>query len=178
MGMKQTYEQSTSTFALAMSDVLMINVDFTAIGQYEGCNYDVILIIFQMNLELFKQKQTKKLLFVIRDFYADEGHEDREKEMNQQNLLNDLQGLWHKCVQETEHEGKQLMDYFHVEFEFLASKLDFEEEFLAGANQLAQRFKLDADNCLYVKRDEEDNVPCSGLSKYLENTWRAIRENK
>ena len=173
-GEKHTYEQSTSTFALAMSDVFMINLDCDSIGQYEGCNYDIIEIIFQMNLALFEQKQLKRLLFVVRDFNKDEQNE----EAISTRLQKDLEGLWQKTVCDTEHASKILNDFFHVDYVFLAHKLFEEAEFMEGALQLAQRFKLDTPNSLFLTKDEKENVPVSAYSKYMEQTWQAIRENK
>ena len=70
-----TFEQTTSLFALAMSDVIMINLDTRAIGQYNGCNYGLLKVIFDVNMQLFEQKLDKKLLFVLRDFDPEENNE-------------------------------------------------------------------------------------------------------
>jgi len=40
----------------------------TDIGRHAASNYDILKIIFEENLKLFKQESQKKLLFVIRDF--------------------------------------------------------------------------------------------------------------
>ena len=38
------------------------------IGRYGASNYGLLKVIFEVNLKLFEQQSSKKLLFVIRDF--------------------------------------------------------------------------------------------------------------
>ena len=65
----QTFEQTTSLFALAMADVLVINMWTTDIGRYGASNYGLLKVIFEVNLKLFYQAHSaKKLLFVLRDY--------------------------------------------------------------------------------------------------------------
>lgn len=64
----QTFEQTTSLFALAMADVLLINMWTTDIGRYGASNYGLLKVIFEVNLKLFDQHSSKKLLFVLRDY--------------------------------------------------------------------------------------------------------------
>jgi hypothetical protein len=47
------FEQTTSLFALAMSDILLINMWYTDIGRYTGSNYGLLKVIFECNLKLF-----------------------------------------------------------------------------------------------------------------------------
>lgn len=63
-----TFEQTTSLFALATADVLLINMWTTDIGRYGASNYGLLKVIFEVNLKLFGQSSAKKLLFVFRDF--------------------------------------------------------------------------------------------------------------
>lgn len=63
-----TFEQTTSLFALAMADVLVINMWTHDVGRSTGSNYDLLKVIFEVNLKLFKQESAKKLVFVLRDF--------------------------------------------------------------------------------------------------------------
>ena len=48
-----TFEQTTSLFALAMSDILMINMWYTDLGRYHGSNYALLKTILECNLKLF-----------------------------------------------------------------------------------------------------------------------------
>ena len=48
-----TFEQTTSLFALAMSDILLINMWYSDIGRFHGSNYGLLKVIFECNLKLF-----------------------------------------------------------------------------------------------------------------------------
>ena len=49
-----SFEQTTSLFALAMADVLVINMWTHSVGLATGSNYDLLKVIFEVNLKLFK----------------------------------------------------------------------------------------------------------------------------
>lgn len=51
-----TFEQTTSLFALAISDVLLINMWTSDIGRYSASNYGLLRVIFEVNLKLFDKK--------------------------------------------------------------------------------------------------------------------------
>jgi enoyl-CoA hydratase/carnithine racemase len=65
---RMTFEQTTSLFALAIADCLLINMWTTDIGRYGASNLGLLKVIFEVNLKLFGQSSAKKLLFVLRDF--------------------------------------------------------------------------------------------------------------
>ena len=46
------FEHSSSLFALAMSDILIINMWTSDVGRYTASNYGVLKIVFEMNLKL------------------------------------------------------------------------------------------------------------------------------
>ena len=50
---RMTFEQTTSLFALAIADVLMINMWMNDIGRYGASNYGLLKVIFECNLKLF-----------------------------------------------------------------------------------------------------------------------------
>ena len=54
------FEHSSSLFALAMSDVLIVNMWTSDVGRYTASNYGVLKIVFEMNLKLFQQECAKK----------------------------------------------------------------------------------------------------------------------
>jgi hypothetical protein len=65
---RMSFEQTTSLFALALTDVLIINMWEKDVGRHGASNYGLFKTIFEVNLKLFGQKSEKKLCFVIRDF--------------------------------------------------------------------------------------------------------------
>jgi hypothetical protein len=52
---RTSFEQTTSLFALAMANVLLINMWSKDIGRHHASNYGLLRIIFEVNLRLFSQ---------------------------------------------------------------------------------------------------------------------------
>ena len=71
------FEHSSSLFALAMSDILVINMWTSDVGRYTASNYGVLKIVFEMNLKLFEQKTAKKILIFLRDFDHSRNQKDK-----------------------------------------------------------------------------------------------------
>ena len=74
---RKKFEQTTCLLALALADVVILNMWTTDIGRFDASNLGLLRIIFEVNLKLFDQKQTKKLLFVLRDYSAKDNNFDR-----------------------------------------------------------------------------------------------------
>jgi hypothetical protein len=51
---RMTFEQTTSLFALAIADVLIINMWTQDVGRHTGSNYGLLKVIFEVNLKLFR----------------------------------------------------------------------------------------------------------------------------
>jgi len=66
--MGKKFEQSTALFALALSDILIINMWMSDIGRYNAANYELLKTVIEVSLRLFKKTSHKKLLFAIRDY--------------------------------------------------------------------------------------------------------------
>ena len=89
---RMTFEQTTSLFALAIADVLLINMWTNDIGRYGASNYGLLKVIFEVNLKLFDQKSSKKLLFILRDFDDRGNNFERIKGI----LEKDLTNIWNE----------------------------------------------------------------------------------
>ena len=84
------FEQCSSLFALAMADVLMINMWTNDIGRYTASNYGVLKIVFEMNLKLFQQESEKKIVIVLRDFDEDNDNQEQLQEY----IIGDIKQIW------------------------------------------------------------------------------------
>ena len=62
----------------------------TDIGRYGASNYGLLKVIFEVNLKLFDQKSSNKLLFVLRDFDDRGNNFERIKGI----LEGDLKKIW------------------------------------------------------------------------------------
>jgi hypothetical protein len=48
------FERKTSLFSLALSEILIINMWCHDIGRFDGANYSLLKIVFELNLQLFQ----------------------------------------------------------------------------------------------------------------------------
>ena len=103
-----TFEQTTSLFALAIADVLLINMWTTDIGRYGASNYGLLKVIFEVNLKLFDQKSSKKLLFVLRDFDDRGNNFERIKGI----LEGDLKKIWAEIYKPDKYANSTPQDFF------------------------------------------------------------------
>lgn len=103
-----TFEQTTSLFALAIADVLLINMWTQDIGRYGASNYGLLKVIFEVNLKLFDQKSSKKLLFVLRDFVDKGNNFDKIRET----LENDLNKIWGEIYKPDKFANSKPSDFF------------------------------------------------------------------
>jgi hypothetical protein len=117
-----TFEQTTSLFALAMADVLLINMWYTDIGRYSGSNYGLLKVIFECNLKLFGQATAKRLLFVIRD-YPGGKNADAIKGL----IDKDINQLWSDIHKPEEYKDSSATEFFSVEFVLLPHKIYCEQ---------------------------------------------------
>jgi hypothetical protein len=105
-------------FALAMADVLLINMWTTDIGRYGASNYGLLKVIFEVNLKLFDQKSSKKLLFVLRDFDDRGNNFERIRGI----LEGDLAKIWDEIYKPEKHLNSKPSDFFQFEYCMLPHK--------------------------------------------------------
>ena len=171
---RMTFEQTTSLFALALADVLIINLWTTDVGRYQASNYGLLKVIFEVNLKLFAQSQSqKKLVFVLRDFNP---HENNEESMR--NLLEgNVKTIWKEIYKEEKYVNSTPHDFFDFEFYMLPHKIYQPKEFKEAALALREKFVIDSDNSIFPQIDSV-NLPIDGLPMFIENCWKWIREQK
>lgn len=56
-GEDQDFERKSALFALATSEVLIINIWEHQVGLYQGANMGLLKVVFEVNLELFLKNQ-------------------------------------------------------------------------------------------------------------------------
>jgi len=116
---RMTFEQTTSLFALSISDVLMINMWTTDIGRFGASNYGLLKVIFEVNLKLFGQQSAKKLLFVLRDFIE----EDNDFEAIKDIIDTDVNKIWSEMHKPEEYKDSNPKDFFSFEFCLMPHKV-------------------------------------------------------
>jgi protein SEY1 len=136
----------------------------TDIGRYGASNYGLLKVIFEVNLKLFDQKSSKKLLFVLRDFDDRAGNFDRIRKI----LEGDVDKIWSEIYKPEKFENSKCTDFFNFEYSMLPHKIYQEEKFYEKTTELKNRFVVGAENSLFLSDSEEKNVPMDGLTFFID----------
>ena len=176
------FEQCSSLFTLAMSDVLMINMWTNDIGRYTASNYGVLKVVFEQNLKLFQQESEKKIIIVLRDFDSNVDDISKLKE----SIMADMIKIWNEIPKPDEFKGQPCSKYFKFEFITLAHKFYQTEKFNQGIEEIKERLKRGKNdnktganaNSIFNLVNYDKNVPIDGFYKYCLDIWTNILNNK
>ncbi|KAK9136499.1 hypothetical protein Sjap_007093 [Stephania japonica] len=164
------FEKQSALFALAVSDIVLINMWCHDIGREQAANKPLLKIVFQVMMRLFSPRKTT-LLFVIRD-------KTRTPLENLEPVLReDIQKIWDNVPKPAAHKETPLSEFFNVEVTALSSFEEKEELFKEQVASLRQRFYHSiAPGGL--AGDRRAVVPASGFSFSAQQIWKIIKENK
>ncbi|KAK9155118.1 hypothetical protein Sjap_002598 [Stephania japonica] len=164
------FEKQSALFALAVSDIVLINMWCHDIGREQAANKPLLKTVFQVMMRLFSPRKTK-LLFVIRD-------KTRTPLENLEPILReDIQKIWDNVPKPAAHKETLLSEFFNVEVTALSSFEEKEELFKEQVATLRQRFYHSiAPGGL--AGDRRAVVPASGFSFSAQQIWKIIKENK
>ncbi|GLC63350.1 hypothetical protein PLESTF_000026900 [Pleodorina starrii] len=166
------FERQSALFALAVADVLLVNIWCHDIGREHGSGKPLLKTIFQVNLKLFSPDPDRKrsvLLFVIRD--KTKTPLPRLVEV----LQADLDRMWDSIAKPQVYEGSKLTDFFEVQFAALSHFEERYEDFQADAITLRRRFSPDDEDTL-IRGDER--LPGDSFALSTRNIWDVIRAQK
>ena len=168
------FEHSSSLFALAMSDILIINMWTSDVGRYTASNYGVLKIVFEQNLKLFEQKTAKKIIIFLRDFDPSRNRKDKIEAL----ILDDIHKIWKEINIPQKFEGKGPENFFSFEFitlpHLLYKKEDFDNEIL----NLRKRLDKNDEKYFFANLSSIKNVPADGLKQYVNQIWKDILNDK
>ncbi|KAH1237758.1 Protein ROOT HAIR DEFECTIVE 3 1 [Glycine soja] len=164
------FEKQSALFALAVSDIVLINMWCHDIGREQAANKPLLKTVFQVMMRLFSPRKTT-LLFVIRD-------KTRTPLENLEPVLReDIQKIWDSVPKPQAHKETPLSEFFNVEVVALSSYEEKEEQFKEQVASLQKRFHHSiAPGGL--AGDRRGVVPASGFSFSSEHIWKVIKENK
>ncbi|CAN1286628.1 Protein ROOT HAIR DEFECTIVE 3 homolog 1 [Linum perenne] len=164
------FEKQSALFALAVSDIVLINMWCHDIGREQAANKPLLKTVFQVMLRLFSPRKTT-LMFVIRD---------KSKvflSISSINLLFFQLQIWDSVPKPQAHATTPLSEFFNVEVVALSSFEEKEEQFREQVTNLRKRFYQSiAPGGL--AGDRRGAVPASGFSFSSQAIWRVIKENK
>ncbi|XP_042024021.1 protein ROOT HAIR DEFECTIVE 3 homolog 1-like [Salvia splendens] len=164
------FEKQSSLFALAVSDIVLINMWCHDIGREQAANKPLLKTVFQVMMRLFSPRKTT-LLFVIRD-------KTRTPLENLEPVLReDIQKIWDSVPKPEAHRETPLSDFFNVQVVALSSFEEREDQFREQVADLRKRFHQSiAPGGL--AGDRRGVVPASGFSFSAQQIWKVIKENK
>ncbi|WCJ28460.1 Protein ROOT HAIR DEFECTIVE 3 [Euphorbia peplus] len=165
-----TFEKQSSLFALAVADIVLINMWCHDIGREQAANKPLLKTVFQVMMRLFSPRKTT-LLFVIRD------KTKTPLEYLEPVLREDIQKIWNSIPKPDAHKDTPISEFFNVEVTALSSFEEKEEQFKEQVAQLRQRF-FHSISPGGLAGDRRGVVPASGFSFSSQQIWRIIKENK
>ncbi|KAF2840351.1 protein sey1 [Patellaria atrata CBS 101060] len=187
-GEDQDFERKSALFALATSEVLIVNIWEHQVGLYQGANMGLLKTVFEVNLQLFiKDSKTiprSLLFFVIRD------HIGTTPLSNLRNtLLQDLSRIWSTLSKPKGLENSRIEDYFDFAFVALPHKILMPEKFVDEIEKLSTKFRegykdpksaglLDEDTLPVFLPEYHRRIPADGFAVYAAGVWDQIVHNK
>ncbi|KAK5635245.1 hypothetical protein RRF57_010957 [Xylaria bambusicola] len=189
-GEDQDFERKSALFALATSEVLIVNIWEHQVGLYQGANMGLLKTVFEVNLQLFlkdRQSTPRSLLFfVIRD------HIGTTPLANLRNtLIQDLTKIWSSISKPQGLENARIEDYFDFAFAALPHKVLQPDKFTDEVKKLGKRFVPGSRNSkTQLEHGEQEldggvflaeyhrRIPADGFSVYAEGVWDQIVNNK
>lgn len=164
------FEKQSALFALAVSDIVLINMWCHDIGREQAANKPLLKTVFQVMMRLFSPRKTT-LLFVIRD------KTKTPLEVLEPVLREDIQKIWDSVPKPPAHKQTPLSEFFNVEVTALSSYEEKEEQFKDQVMLLRQRF-FNSIAPGGLAGDRRAVVPASGFPFSTQQIWKIIRENK
>ena len=187
-GEDQDFERKAALFALATSEVLIVNIWEHQVGLYQGANMGLLKTVFEVNLQLFlkdrKSTHRSLLFFVVRDFLGTTPLQNLRN-----TLMQDLTRIWSSLSKPPGMEKSQIQDYFDLAFSALPHKLYQPEQFTKEVGKMAARFReghRDGRRDALLGEFEggvflpeyHRRIPADGFSHYAEGIWDQIVNNK
>ncbi|KAI9650977.1 Dynamin-like GTPase that mediates homotypic ER fusion [Ciborinia camelliae] len=185
-GEDQDFERKSALFALATSEVLIVNIWEHQVGLYQGANMGLLKTVFEVNCQLFlkdKQSTPRSLLFfVIRDHLGTTPLANLKD-----TLIQDLTSIWTSLSKPAGLENSRIEDYFDFAFAALPHKILQPDKFVAEVQKLGTRFRAGHKSTRAEDAGFEGGVflpeyhrriPADGFSVYTEGVWDQIVNNK
>ncbi|CEI64533.1 Protein SEY1 [Fusarium venenatum] len=188
-GEDQDFERKSALFALATSEVLIVNIWEHQVGLYQGANMGLLKTVFEVNLQIFlkdKQSTPRSLLFfVIRDHLGTTPLGNLRT-----TLIQDLTKIWSSISKPQGLEGARIEDYFDFGFAALPHKILQADKFTEEVQKLGARFTAghrhgkpglhgdqELEGGLFLS-EYHRRIPADGFSVYAEGIWDQIVNNK
>lgn len=165
------FERKSALFALATSEVLIVNIFEHQVGLYQGANMELLKTVMEVNLSLFHEQSEKcLLLFVIRDFTGLTPISNLGE-----SLEADMKRIWVDLNKPDQCADSQLSDFFDLKFFAISHKHYQPDKFEYNIRQLGDDFTNDR---LFSHNAYHKRIPIDAWALYSEKVWDQIENNK
>ncbi|KAF9660574.1 hypothetical protein SADUNF_SadunfUnG0010700 [Salix dunnii] len=161
------FERQSALFALAIADIILINMWYKDIGLEHAASRPLLKTVFQVMKRLFKPRK-RTLLFVLRD------HSKTPFEYLETALKEDIDRIWASVADPETSRSVVFSDFFNVEITTLSSYEFEEKNFKKQVDLLRQRFICPRG----LTGDKNEAEPASGFLVHAEKIWKTIKDNK
>ncbi|KAL7746285.1 Dynamin-like GTPase that mediates homotypic ER fusion [Sorochytrium milnesiophthora] len=174
-GEDQDFERKSSLFAVAVAEVIIVNMWEHMVGLYQGANMGLLKTVLEVNLSLFQKKGSPKTLmyFVIRDHIG-----RTPMESLTDTLRKDMERIWASLSKPDGLEDAKIEEFFDFAFTALPHKILLPDKFEEEAEILSKKFS-DRNNSAYVFRNQyRKGIPADGFPRFAEDIWEQINNNR
>lgn len=168
----KTFENRTTLFTLALSDVVLVNMWAHDLGRYSAANYELFETVFAHALALKKQKLFKnivKIIIVVRDHDGESAMADIKRI-----LMGDLNNIWDSLKQ----PDILLTDVFHIDVFTLPHKSYSQGAFQRGVSQLSQWLNVQlfssSEDDNFVDSPRSLSTPLGGFDALAKQIWNSV----
>ena len=140
------------------------------VGRAEAGNYNLLKLIFEVNLKLYSKQSKKKVLFVLRDFSSEEDN----GQSIENTLKNNINQIWREIKKPMNLNDKIPSDFFDFEFLLMPHKIYLPQKFNDEVTKLRRRFDLSASNSLFLRDSHQKDIPIDGLPAFISQVWNTI----
>ncbi|GJQ13968.1 hypothetical protein GpartN1_g5759.t1 [Galdieria partita] len=171
-----SFERKSTLFALAVADVLIVNMWAQDVGRYVAANLALLRTVLELNLQLFqndREHRKTKLLFVLRD------HVETSLDLLAKTIRTDLEETWKGLQKPSQFENSTVENFFELRFVSLPHMVLKPEEFKAAVTDLKNQFhkKGNSPDSMFPESYRR-LVAADGFTTYANNIWETIRSNK
>jgi len=171
-----SFERKSTLFALAVADVLIVNMWAQDVGRYVAANLALLRTVLELNLQLFqndRDHRKTKLLFVLRD------HVETSLDLLAKTIRTDLEETWKNLQKPLHFENCTVEDFFDLKFVSLPHMVLKPEQFQAAVTNLRNQFHNQSNSSEYMFQESYRRlVAADGFTTYANNVWETIRSNK
>ncbi|GMH34197.1 hypothetical protein BSKO_02031 [Bryopsis sp. KO-2023] len=167
-----TFERQSALFALAVSDIVMINIWCHDIGREHGAGKPLMKTVFQVNLKLFTPSPNRRktvLVFVIRD--KSRTPMERLVEVIEQ----DWDSIWNSIAKPPQYEETSFKDFFEVVYTSLPNYEEKEDDFKAETYLLRKKFEAGGEGS-FVRSG--DKLPGDAVPLSAQKVWEVVKSQK